>query len=97
LAPLSELETNSIRALFFNSLTVVISVIYQDIMNISWVLYDICMNNSKVINVDESSPEFLLDLERRIKLAKNPKNYIPLSTAKKDILKKYQELVGAKI
>jgi hypothetical protein len=55
------------------------------------------MNNSKVINVDESSPEFLLDLERRIKLAKNPKNYIPLSTAKKDILKKYQELVGAKI
>lgn len=55
------------------------------------------MNNSKVINVDENSKEFLLELERRIKLAKNPKNRIPLGQAKKDILKKYQELAGAKI
>lgn len=55
------------------------------------------MNDSNVINVAENSPEFLLDLERRIKLAKNPKNRIPLSIAKKDILKKYQELAGAKI
>lgn len=55
------------------------------------------MKSSKVINVDESSPEFLLELERRIKLAKNPKNRIPLSIAKKQILKKYEELVGAKI
>lgn len=52
---------------------------------------------SKVINVNQSSPEFLLDLERRIKLAKNPKNRIPLSQAKKDILKKYRELAGAKV
>ncbi len=52
------------------------------------------MSDSKVINVDENSPEFLLELERRIKLAKNR---IPLSQAKKDILKKYQELAGAKI
>lgn len=55
------------------------------------------MNNSKVINVDDNSPEFLVELERRIKLAKNPKNRIPLSIARKDILKKYQELTGAKV
>ena len=55
------------------------------------------MSNSKVINVDENSLEFLLELEQRIKLAKNPKNRIPLSQAKKDILKKYQELAGAKV
>jgi hypothetical protein len=55
------------------------------------------MSNSKVINVDENSQEFLLDLERRIKLAKNPKNRIPLSQAKRDILKKYQVLAGAKV
>jgi hypothetical protein len=55
------------------------------------------MSNSKVINVDENSLEFLLELEQRIKLAKNPKNRIPFSQAKKDILKKYQELAGAKV
>ena len=55
------------------------------------------MNSSKVINVDENSPEFLLDLSRRVKFAKNPKNRIPLSQAKKDILKKYQKLAGAKV
>jgi hypothetical protein len=55
------------------------------------------MSSSKVINVDENSQEFLLELERRINLAKNPKNRIPLSRAKKDILKKYQELAGAKV
>ncbi len=55
------------------------------------------MSNSKVINVDENSQEFQLDLERRIKLAKNPKNRIPLSQAKKDILKKYQRLASAKV
>lgn len=55
------------------------------------------MNRSKVINVDERSPEFQLELERRIKLAKNPKNRIPLSQAKKDILNKYQVLAGAKV
>ncbi len=61
------------------------------------MLYNICMNSSKVINVNENSPEFLLELERRIKLARNPKNRIPLSIAKKDILKRYQELAGAKV
>ena len=64
-------------------------------MSDTW--YNKSMNRSKVINVDENSPEFLLELERRIKLAKNPKNRIPLSIAKQDILKKYQELAGAKI
>lgn len=55
------------------------------------------MSNSKVINVDENTKEFQLELERRIKLAKNPKNRIPLNQAKRDILKKYQELAGAKV
>lgn len=55
------------------------------------------MNTSKVINVDENSQEFQLELKRRIKLAKNPKNRIPLSQAKKDILKKYQELASVKV
>jgi hypothetical protein len=55
------------------------------------------MSNNKVINVNENTPEFLLELEKRIKLAKNPKNRIPLSQARKDILKKYRELVVAKI
>ena len=55
------------------------------------------MNRSRVINVDENSQEFRLELERRIKLAKNPKNRVPLNQAKKDILKKYQELAGAKV
>ena len=55
------------------------------------------MNRSQVINVDESSNEFQFELERRIKLAKNPKNRIPFSQAKQDILKKYRELAGAKV
>ncbi len=55
------------------------------------------MKNSKVINVNESSKEFQLELERRIKIARNPKNRIPLSIARKDILKKYQELAGAAV
>jgi hypothetical protein len=50
------------------------------------------MNSSKSINVDENSTEFLLDLERRINLAKNPKNRIPHSIAKKDIREKYQHI-----
>ena len=52
------------------------------------------MSNSKVISVDEDSQEFQLELKRRIKLAKNR---IPLNQAKKDILKRYQELAGAKV
>ena len=55
------------------------------------------MKNSKVINVDENSQEFLLELERRVKLAKNPKNRVALSQAKKEILKKYEKLAGAKV
>lgn len=55
------------------------------------------MNNSKVINVDESSPEFQIELERRIKLAKEPKNRIPLSIARKNILEKYRVLSSAKV
>jgi hypothetical protein len=52
---------------------------------------------NKVINVDETSAEFLKDLERRISIAENPKNRIPLATAKKNILAKYRELTNAKI
>ena len=55
------------------------------------------MSNSKVINVDENSQEFQLELKRRINLARNPKNRIPLSQVKKDILKKYQELAVAEV
>lgn len=55
------------------------------------------MSNSKVINVDENSQEFRLELERSINFAKNTKNRIPIREAKKDILKKYLELAGAKI
>ena len=55
------------------------------------------MKNSKVINVDDNSREFQNELSRRIKLAKNPQNRIPLSQAKKDISKKYQKLAGAKV
>lgn len=60
-------------------------------------LYNKSMSNSKVISADENSKEFLLELERRVKLAKNSKNRIPLSIAKKDILEKYRELAGAKV
>jgi hypothetical protein len=59
--------------------------------------YNKIMKTSKVINVDENSTVFLLDLERRIKLAKNPKNRTSLSRAKKDILKKYREFAGVKV
>ncbi len=49
------------------------------------------MLNAKVIDVDEDNLEFLDELKRRLNLAKNPKNRISLSIAKKDILKKYQK------
>ena len=62
-----------------------------------FLCYTLIMNSNKIISVDENNKEFLLELERRIKVAKNPKNRIPLSTAKKDILKKYQELASAKV
>lgn len=52
------------------------------------------MFTSKVINVDENSAVFLLDLERRIKLAKNPKNRIPLELAKKNIVEKYTKFIS---
>ena len=55
------------------------------------------MKSSQVINADENSPEFLIELQRRIKLAKNPTNRIPFSQAKTDILMKYQELAAAKV
>lgn len=55
------------------------------------------MRSSKVINVDENSAAFMLDLERRVKRAKNPKNRIPLHQVKKDILRKYREFAGAKV
>jgi hypothetical protein len=53
------------------------------------------MNKSNVINVDENSREFRVELTRRIKLAKNPQNRLSLDQAKKDILKKYHKLASA--
>jgi hypothetical protein len=47
---------------------------------------------NKVINVDETSAEFLKDLERRINVAQNPKNRIPLETAKTNM----EEWLGAR-
>jgi tRNA splicing endonuclease len=55
------------------------------------------MKTNKVINVDENSPQFLKDLARRIRVAKNIKNRVPLAVAKKNILTKYRELANAKI
>jgi tRNA splicing endonuclease len=55
------------------------------------------MKTSKVINVDEHSAQFLKDLARRVRVAKNIKNRIPLATAKRNILAKYRELANAKI
>ncbi len=52
--------------------------------------------SNKAINVDEDSKEFQLELERRIKLAKNPKNRISISQSKKDIPKKYSEIASVK-
>ena len=47
---------------------------------------------TELINTDENSQEFLVELERRIKLAKNPKNRISLELAKKNIIEKYTKL-----
>ena len=54
------------------------------------------MTNSTAIDVDENSKDFQLELERRIKLAKNSKNRIPLNQAKINILRKYWKFAGAK-
>ena len=55
------------------------------------------MDASKVINVNENSAEFRKELAQRLKVAKNPLNRIPISQARKNILRKYQELAGAKV
>lgn len=55
------------------------------------------MINSKVIHVDDNSPKFLLELNRRIEFAKNPKNRTPFSQAEKVIIEKYNELVVARV
>jgi len=47
-----------------------------------------------LINMDENNQEFLVELERRIKLAKNPKNRIPLEQANKNIIEKYTKLIS---
>lgn len=49
---------------------------------------------TELINMDENSLEFLFELERRIKLAKNPKNRIPLEQANKNIIEKYTKLIS---
>ena len=49
---------------------------------------------TELINMDENSQEFLVELERRIKLAKNPKNRIPLEQAKKNSIEKYTKLIS---
>jgi hypothetical protein len=55
------------------------------------------MNKSNVTSVNENSPEFIADLQRRVAIAKNPKNRIQLSKSKKNILQKYRKLTRAAV
>ena len=61
------------------------------------VRYNRRMNKSNVTSVNENSPEFIADLQRRVAIAKNPKNRIQLSKSKKNILQKYRKLTRAAV
>ena len=61
------------------------------------VRYNRRMNKSNVTSINENSPEFIADLQRRITIAKNPKNRIQLDKSKKNILQKYRKLVRAAV
>ncbi len=61
------------------------------------VRYNRRMNKSNVISVNENSPEFIADLQRRVAIAKNPKNRIQLRKSKKNILQKYRKLTRAAV
>ena len=54
------------------------------------------MTYSSAINVNENSKDFQLELERRIKFAKNSKNRILLNQAKINIFRKYWKFAGSK-
>jgi hypothetical protein len=53
--------------------------------------------SSNVINVDPNTPEFLIDLKRRIKRAENPKNLILASDLKSHLAKARKRLTDAPI
>ena len=61
------------------------------------VRYNRRMNKSNVTSINENSPEFIADLQRRVAIAKNPKNRIQLSKSKKNILQKYRKLTRAAV
>ena len=61
------------------------------------VRYNRRMNKSNITSVNENSPEFIADLQRRVAIAKNPKNRIQLSKSKKNILQKYRKLTRAAV
>ena len=61
------------------------------------VRYNRRMNKSNVTSINENSPEFIADLQRRVAIAKNPKNRIQLDKSKKNILQKYRKLVRAAV
>lgn len=61
------------------------------------VRYNRRMNKSNVTSVNENGPEFIADLQRRVAIAKNPKNRIQLDKSKKNILQKYRKLVRAAV
>ena len=54
------------------------------------VRYNRRMNKSNVTSVNENSPEFIADLQRRVAIAKNPKNRIQLSKSKKKVIPHHQ-------
>ena len=61
------------------------------------VRYNRRMNKSNVTSINENSPEFIADLQRRVAIAKNPKNRIQLDKSKKNILQKFRKLVRAAV
>ena len=61
------------------------------------VRYNRRMNKSNVTSINENSPEFIADLQRRVAIAKNPKNRIQLRKSKKNILQKYRKLIRAAV
>ena len=61
------------------------------------VRYNRRMNKSNVTSVNENGPEFIADLQRRVAIAKNPKNRIQLDKSKKNILQKYRKLTRAAV
>lgn len=78
-------RAKNLHEMAFNSVCIIFFLI---------IGYSIGMAVTVLINMDENSQEFLVELERRIKLAKNPKNRIPLEQANKNIIEKYTKLIS---